>query len=212
VVVHVGGLSRCEVVVGRILHAQVWTPEEIGIHGGDVRKAGVTIAPLADRRCGQLGETHHEVIVRFRIVVAPAGLPRPADVLVPQPAEREAELLVGESMVDGYLEVAPVCQDGGPLRRTAHDGQSERQRKGHCEPYPSSRRPCPAHARDGTTTSSPRLGPRVECVLVFAGGPTGRNWRLSTTCSTSQLESVSRYVIRRRILLVSGSLSGAHTR
>ena len=100
---HAGGLFGCEVVVGRILHAQVRTPEEIGIDGGDVRKAGVAIVPAADRRCGQFGETYHEVVVRLWIVVAPAGLSRPADVLVPQAAEREAEPLVGESVVDRCL-------------------------------------------------------------------------------------------------------------
>jgi hypothetical protein len=67
-------------------------------------------------------ETHHEVVVRLRIVVAPAGLSRPADVLVPQAAEREAERLVGESVVDRYLEVPAVCHDA--LRRAADHGQS----------------------------------------------------------------------------------------
>ncbi len=147
VVVHAGALFRREVVVGRILHAQVRTPEEIGIHGGNVRKAGVAIVPPADRRCGQLGETHHEVVVRLRIVVAPAGLPRSADVLVPQATEREAELLVGKSVVDRYLEVASVSQDGDLLRRAAHDGQTQRQPKGQCEPHPSSRCPRPPHVR-----------------------------------------------------------------
>src|SRR5438046_9252179 len=113
----------CEVVVGRILHAQVRTPEEIGIHGGDVRKAWVAVVPAADRRGGQLGETHHEVEVRLRIVVAPAGLSRPADVLVPEAAEHEAGWLAGEPVVARDLAVAPGSH-GGDLRRTVHAGPS----------------------------------------------------------------------------------------
>src|SRR5882724_9781171 len=73
------------------------------------------------------------VVVRLRIVVAPAGLSCPADVLVPQAAEREAERLVGESVVDRYLEIPSVCQD--VLLRRARDVQSQRQRKGQCEPH-----------------------------------------------------------------------------
>src|SRR5688572_22688725 len=84
-VAHANGLVGSEVVVRRILHFYEWTPEEVGIHGGDVRKAGVAVVPPADSRFGQLGETHHQVEVCLRVVVAPPGLSRSADVLVASP-------------------------------------------------------------------------------------------------------------------------------
>src|SRR6185503_1381324 len=63
VVAHANGLLGGEVVVRRILHFQERTLEEIGIQGGDVRKAGVAVVPPADSRFGQLGETHEQVVV-----------------------------------------------------------------------------------------------------------------------------------------------------
>src|SRR5688500_20323853 len=83
------------------------------IYGGDVRKAGVAVVPPADSCFGQLRETHQQVVVGLRVVVAPPGLSRPADVLVPQAAVGEAEELVGKSAVDRYLKVSSVGQDGG---------------------------------------------------------------------------------------------------
>ena len=165
VVVHAGGLFRREVVVGRILHAQVRTPEEIGIRGGDVRKAGVAVVPAADRRSGQLGETHHEVVVGLRIVVAPARLSGPADVLVPQAAEREADRLVRHSVVDRYLEVLSVCQD--VLLRRAGDGQSQRQRRGQCEAQVQDRTDMPR-------ASAPAPAPHLEITFTACVNGTSR--------------------------------------
>jgi len=121
--VHANGLFRCEVVVGRILHAQVRTLEEIGIHGGDVRKAGIAVVPPADSRLRQLGETHHEVVVRLGIVVA-----QPDFLALRMFWYRRRQNVKPSGLsgvrVDRYLEVSSVGEDGGPLCCAAHDGQS----------------------------------------------------------------------------------------
>ena len=61
--------------------------------------------------------------------------------------------LSGSPWLIGIWRLRPFVRMVDLLRRAAHDGQSQRQRKGQCEPHPSSRCPRPPHVSIVQTTS-----------------------------------------------------------